>query len=55
MFGSGGLRVYTCGLLPYTGYIRLDFIVEFIPRRAAARETLDGDPIRFFVLKIISG
>jgi hypothetical protein len=27
--------------------------VEFIPRRAAAGETLDGDPIRFFVLKII--
>ena len=35
---------------------RLDWILLwFIPRQAAARETVDGDPIRFFVLKIISG
>jgi hypothetical protein len=27
--------------------------VEFIPRRAVARETLDGVPIRFFILNII--
>jgi hypothetical protein len=27
--------------------------LEFIPRRAVARETLDGVPIRFFILKII--
>ena len=53
LFGSGGLRAYTCGLRPCTGYIRLDFIVEFIPHRATTRETQDGDPIRFFVLKII--
>jgi len=31
----------------------LDFICGVIPRRAAARKTLDGVPIRFFVLKII--
>jgi hypothetical protein len=29
------------------------FLVEFIPRRAFACETLDGVPIRFFILKII--
>ena len=33
--------------------IRLDFIYGVIPRRAATRKTLDGVPIRFFVLKIV--
>ena len=31
----------------------VDFICGVISRRAAARKTLDGVPIRFFVLKII--
>jgi len=35
--------------------IWLGFFCGVIPRRAATRKTLDGVPIRFFVLKIISG
>ena len=40
----------SCLLLVISDY---DFIVGFIPRRATPRETLDGDPIRFFAWKFI--
>ena len=46
------LRAYK-GLLISRVSDRLDFICGVIPRRAAARKTLDGVPIRFFVLKIV--
>jgi hypothetical protein len=49
---QGGPRaIYAYGLR--APKIRLDFTVEFISCRAVARETLDGDPIKFFVSKII--
>ena len=50
------LSQVACVLIPVAfGFVRLNFIVEFISRRAAAQEILYGDLIRIFVLKIISG
>ena len=41
------------GIVLCNGRGGLDFICGVIPRRAAARKSLDGVPIRFFVLKIV--
>ena len=44
-----------CTYMAYAGCVKggLDFICGVIPCRGVARKTLDGVPIRFFVLKIV--
>ena len=44
-----------CTYMAKAGCVKggLDLFCGVIPRRAAARKTLDGVPIRFFILKIV--
>ena len=59
LFWCPGSRVRVVRLRAYKGLLisrvsdRLDFSCGVIPRRAASQKTLDGVPIRFFILKII--
>ena len=48
-------HVPACTYMAQAGCVKggLDFICGAIPRRDAARKTLDCVPIRFFVLKIV--